>query len=84
MSGTEARFCVSWKHNEFEYYTQKVDSFLLQEPENYIKFRKYIRNIIDWGKEKRLDEIRNSLDSLLEERENSLPASQPAKSCPLP
>ena len=29
MNGTEAQLYVSWKHDE-NYYTQKVDSFLLQ------------------------------------------------------
>jgi hypothetical protein len=55
-----------------------VKSFLLQEPEQYVAFRKYVRNIIDWGKDKRLKEIRDSLDSLLEE--NRKTASQRAKS----
>ncbi|KAF7876396.1 hypothetical protein EAF04_001488 [Stromatinia cepivora] len=82
MNGTEARLYISWKHNEFEYYTQKIDSFLLQKPKDYIEFRKYIRNIIDWGKEKRLNEIRDSLNSLLEESRHA--ASQLAKSCPPP
>jgi hypothetical protein len=82
MSGTEARLYISWKHDELNYYTRKVDSFLLQSPEYYLKFRKYVRNIIDWGKDKRLKEIRDSLDSLLEE--NRKTASQLAKSHPPP
>lgn len=67
MNGTEARLYISWKHNELDYYMQKVKSFLLQDPDHYLEFRKYVRNIIDWGKDKRLKEIRDSLDSLLEE-----------------
>ncbi|KAL2258657.1 hypothetical protein VTK26DRAFT_7963 [Humicola hyalothermophila] len=67
MSGTEARLYVSWKHNELDYYTASVDCFLLQKPKDYLEFRKYVRNIIDWGKDKRLEEIRDSLDCLLEE-----------------
>lgn len=67
MRGTEARLYVSWKHNELDYYMAKVKSFLLEEPEHYIEFRKYVRNIIDWGKGRRLEEIRESLDALLEE-----------------
>ena len=82
MSGTEARLYISWKHDELNYYTRKVDSFLLQSPEYYLKFRKYVRNIIDWGKDKRLKEIRDSLDSLLEE--NRKTASQRTKSRPPP
>jgi len=72
MSGTEARLYVSWKHNESDYYMVNVGSFLLQEPEHHIEFRKCVRNIVDWGKEKRLDEIRDSLDSLFgREREEN-------------
>ena len=82
MNGTEARLFVSWKHDELKYYMAKVDSFLLQSPEHYLKFRRYVRNIIDWGKDKRLKEIRDSLDSLLEE--NRKMVSQLAKSRPPP
>ncbi|KAH8759497.1 hypothetical protein F5883DRAFT_648095 [Diaporthe sp. PMI_573] len=78
MSGTEARLHVSWKHNELAYYMANVESFLLQKPADYIEFRKYVRNIIDWGKHKRLNEIRDSLDSLLEEGRKR--TSQAAKS----
>jgi hypothetical protein len=82
MSGTEARLYISWKHDELNYYTQKVDSFLLQSPEHYLRFRKYVWNIFDWGKDKRLKEIRDSLDSLLEENRKTAP--QLAKSRPQP
>lgn len=82
MNGTEARLYVSWKQDELKYYTRKVDSFLLQKPKDYVEFRKYVRNIIDWGKDKRLNEIRDSLNSLLEESRQT--ASQLAKSRPPP
>jgi hypothetical protein len=78
MSGTEARLYVSWRHNELDHYMANVDSFLLQDPEHYLKFRKYVRNIIDWGKERRLKDIRDSLDSLLEE--SRMRVSEGAKS----
>ncbi|KAL7620303.1 hypothetical protein AAE478_009296 [Parahypoxylon ruwenzoriense] len=61
MSGTEARLYISWKHNEHDYYMRKVKSFLLQEPEHYLEFSRYVRNIIDWGKGTRLDGIRDFL-----------------------
>ncbi|KAK0655310.1 hypothetical protein B0T16DRAFT_498960 [Cercophora newfieldiana] len=57
MNGTEARLYVSWKHSDLDYYMQK----------DYIDFRKHVKNIIDWGKDKRLKDIRESLDNLLEE-----------------
>lgn len=78
MSGTEARLHISWKQNELDYYMANVDSFLLQKPEDCIQFRKYTRNIIDWEKDKRLNEIRRSPDSLLEETRQR--ASEVAKS----
>ncbi|KAL7919213.1 hypothetical protein ACQKWADRAFT_302048 [Trichoderma austrokoningii] len=62
MNGTEARLYVSWKHNEQDYYMANVRNFLLQDPKHYIEFRKYVRNIIDWGRGLRLEEIRKSLD----------------------
>lgn len=67
MNGTEARLYVSWKHDELRYYTQKIDSFLLQRPSEYMEFRKHVLNIIDWGKNERLIDIRESLSRLLEE-----------------
>ncbi|KAJ2898295.1 hypothetical protein MKZ38_004020 [Zalerion maritima] len=78
MSGTEARLYISWKQNELDYYEARVDSFLLQKPKDYIEFRKYVRNIIDWGKDKRLNEIRDALTTLLEESRKK--ASEVAKS----
>ena len=82
MSGTEARLYISWKPNELDYYMQKVESFILQKPEQYVEFRKYVRNIIDWGKEKRLKQIQESLDNLLEESKRRTP--EVAKSHPPP
>ncbi|KAG5292673.1 hypothetical protein I7I48_04833 [Histoplasma ohiense] len=63
MNGTEARLFVSWKEDN-EYSMAKVESFLPQSPDHYLKFRKIIRNILDWGKSSRLSEIRGVLDAL--------------------
>lgn len=82
MNGTEARLYISWKHNELDYYMRKIESFLLQRPDHYVVFRKYVRNIIDWGKDARLKEIRESLDLLLEENRKRL--SEAAKARPAP
>ncbi|KAI5861294.1 hypothetical protein GGS23DRAFT_598461 [Durotheca rogersii] len=82
IRGTEARLHISWKHDDLRYYMANVKSFLLQEPDDYIQFRKYVRNIIDWGKDKRLKEIRASLDTLLEESRRR--TSEEAKSRPPP
>ncbi|KAH7308331.1 hypothetical protein BKA65DRAFT_559814 [Rhexocercosporidium sp. MPI-PUGE-AT-0058] len=82
MNATEARLYISWKYNGLKYYTRKVDSFLFQKSNDYVEFRKYVRNIIDWGKDQRLKEIQDLLDGLLEE--NRKTASQLAKSRPPP
>ncbi|KAH6620750.1 hypothetical protein B0J18DRAFT_444996 [Chaetomium sp. MPI-SDFR-AT-0129] len=72
---------VSWKHSELDYYTAHVDAFALQQPEHYIKFRKYVLNILDWGKDKRLREIQGSLDTLTDHmtktEEEHGPSTQP-------
>ncbi|KAI0097591.1 hypothetical protein GGR51DRAFT_552968 [Nemania sp. FL0031] len=82
MNGTEARLYISWKPKKLDYHTRKIRTFALQKPGDYLEFRKYVRNIIDWGNEKRLDEIRNSLDILLEEGRKK--ASEAAKARPPP
>lgn len=71
VNGSEARLYISWKDSELNYYyTHRVEGFYLQEPASYLQFRKYVRNIIDWGNGQRMTEIRKSLDCLLEESIN--------------
>jgi hypothetical protein len=82
MNGTEARLYISWKQNDLDYYMRMLDSFLLQKPDQYLEFRKYVKNIIDWGKDARLKEIRKSLNVLLEESRKRL--SEAAKARPPP
>ncbi len=67
IRGTEARLYVMWKHDHAAYYMQQVGTFVLDDPEHYLKFRKYTLNIMEWGREQRLKEIRDSLDVLAEE-----------------
>jgi len=55
-----------------------VNNFLLQRPDHYVEFRKYILNITDWGKDKHLKEIQTLLDSLLED--GKMKTSEVAKS----
>ncbi|KAK7409400.1 hypothetical protein QQX98_008409 [Neonectria punicea] len=66
MSGSEARLYLTWKQDELNYHMAIVKSFLLQDPEHYLEFRKYVHNIIDWGRGARLERIRESLDGLVE------------------
>ncbi|KAI1128268.1 hypothetical protein F5Y10DRAFT_292175 [Nemania abortiva] len=81
LDGTQARLYVSWKQGETDFYMATVERFILQEPEHYLLFRRYVRNILDWGQGKRLQEIQQSLD-LIEKRRKE--ASGVAKSRPPP
>jgi hypothetical protein len=76
-----AQLYVSWKEDEMQFYLQQVGTFLLSSPEHFTEFRKQVRNILDWGKDTRLDEIRNALDIVLEHNSNTAAAkSRPAPS----
>ncbi|PHH77948.1 hypothetical protein CDD80_7571 [Ophiocordyceps camponoti-rufipedis] len=67
MNATEARIFVSWLENDVDINMRQVETFALGRPEHYLEFRRYIRNILDWGGGRRLREIRESLDVLCEE-----------------
>ncbi|KAF2191730.1 hypothetical protein K469DRAFT_621613 [Zopfia rhizophila CBS 207.26] len=77
-----AQLYISWKEEDLNYFVQRVDSFLLSSPDHFINFRKQIRNVLDWGKDKRLEQIRDALDTILEE--NRRKAAGLAKARPLP
>jgi hypothetical protein len=79
MNGSEARLYISWKH-ELTYYMQIVESFCLQRPEHFLEFRKYTRNIIDWGKNLRLQSVQEALDILREESQEVSRTSHPQPS----
>ncbi|TAQ85618.1 hypothetical protein B7494_g6070 [Chlorociboria aeruginascens] len=66
ITGTEARLYISWKHNEHDYYMQRVKCFALLDPEHYVEFRKHVLNIVDWGKGERFNEVREALDLAME------------------
>lgn len=82
IDNSQARLYISWQGEDLVYYTRGVDSFLLQRPEDYLLLRRNIRNILDWGRNERLQDIRGCIDTLVEEAR--LQASQKAKSRPAP
>jgi hypothetical protein len=82
INSTLAEPYVSWKQNE-SYYMQLVDTFHYQDPDQYIWFRNTVGNIIDWGKNERLTEIRNSIDSLLEDHKRRISEAAKSRSPPL-
>jgi hypothetical protein len=82
MNGSDVRLHITWKYNVTDYHMAKVKSFSLQEPEQFINLRKYVQNIIDWGKGPRLNEIRASLDRLEESRKRDSEAAQSLQTAP--
>ncbi|UPK93595.1 hypothetical protein LCI18_004530 [Fusarium solani-melongenae] len=81
MNGTEARLFISWKQQDL-FNVQKVRSFALQEPDHFIEFRKYVRNIIDWGRDERLRSIQAALDTLIEEGRKATLKTRPPPARP--
>lgn len=77
MDNNIAQLYISWKEEDLNYYLQRVDAFLLSSPEHFRNFRKQVRNILDWGKDKRLTQIKDALDVILEE--NRRKAAENAK-----
>jgi len=77
-----AQLYISWKEDDLNYYLQQVDAFLLWSPEHFRNFRKQVRNILGWGKDTRLQQIRDALDIIL--TENKKEASESSKSRPPP
>ncbi|KAK0613145.1 hypothetical protein B0T17DRAFT_511485 [Bombardia bombarda] len=78
VDNNTAQLYISWKEDGLNYYLQRVDAFLLSKPEDFKSFRKRVRNILDWGKDTRLTQIRVALDTILEE--NRKKAAEHAKS----
>lgn len=78
VDNNTAQLYISWKEDGLNYYLQRVDAFLLSRPEDFKSFRKQVRNILDWGKDTRLTQIRDALDTILEE--NRKKAGEHAKS----
>ena len=78
VDNNTAQLYISWKEDDLNYYLQRVDAFLLSRPEDFKSFRKQVRNILDWGKDTRLTQIRDALDTILEE--NRKKAAEYAKS----
>lgn len=78
VDNNTAQLYISWKEDDLNYYLQRIDAFLLSSPEHFKNFRKHVRNILDWGKGTRLEQIKGALDVILEE--NRKRASKAAKS----
>ncbi|KAL5118080.1 hypothetical protein ACEQ8H_004067 [Pleosporales sp. CAS-2024a] len=66
LSGTEGRLHITWRDKDHILYTQRVQNYMLQRPDELQLFRRHFRNVIDWGKDKRLPVITKALDSIVE------------------
>ncbi|CAK7199590.1 hypothetical protein SEUCBS139899_002273 [Sporothrix eucalyptigena] len=84
MDGNLARLLVSWQREDGGYDTARVRDFAVQEPEQYIAFRAYVLNIIDWGRKQRWQQVCAALDILAEERLREAAAGLKARDPPSP
>ncbi|RMZ82764.1 hypothetical protein DV738_g1667, partial [Chaetothyriales sp. CBS 135597] len=78
VDNNTAQLYISWKEDDLDYYIQRVGAFLLSDPDHFKSFRKQVRNILDWGKDTHLTQIRDALDTILEENRKN--AAEHAKS----
>lgn len=78
MDNRHAQLYVSWKADLLDYYMYEVRAYVLSREDEYKDFRRHIRNILDWGSDQRLAQIKQSLDVLLEEsRKETAKAAKP-------
>jgi hypothetical protein len=80
MDNRLAQLYVSWKPERLQYYMCEVGTYRLSYEEDFKEFRRHVRNILDWGKDKRLSQIKEALDVILEE--NRKEAARAAKARP--
>ncbi|KAL1844621.1 hypothetical protein VTK73DRAFT_2153 [Phialemonium thermophilum] len=64
MDNNVAQLYVSWKEGDAKYWVQRVDDFLLSNPDHFTSLRSRVRNILDWAKRTHLEKIRRALDVL--------------------
>lgn len=77
MDGNMARLFVSWQREDrVGYCTARVRDFAVQEPSQYVDFRTYVRNIIDWGRNERRQQICVALDVLADEQRRTAAAAR--------
>jgi hypothetical protein len=84
MNNSEARLYVTWKDEDADAYkTQRVRSYALATSEDFIVFQRTIRNIIDWGRNERLESFRQALDDMAEQERKRASARAKSRSPPL-
>jgi hypothetical protein len=71
MNESEARLFVSWKEGDDGsggggYYTQQIEGLLVYKPNDYLLLRRFVRNVLEWGKDRRRRQIGAVLDATLQ------------------
>lgn len=69
-----AQLFVAWKDSTSEgvqVCMQRIESFLLSDPEHFVRLRRRVLGILEWGKGERLAAIHRALDSLQQAREKA-------------
>ena len=64
-----AQLYVSWKEVDGTFCMQRVESFLLSQPEHLSAFRCRVLCILEWGRSGRLNELRSALDFIVHARQ---------------
>ncbi|KIX92568.1 uncharacterized protein Z520_11744 [Fonsecaea multimorphosa CBS 102226] len=77
MNGSEARLLVSWKEDDGSgriYYTQQIQGLLVYRPQDYLLLRLFVRNVLEWGRDRRRAQIGAVLDAAQEGKKRKLDA----------
>jgi len=63
-----AQLYIAWKGDDEWFNMQRAESFLLSSPEQFVAFRCRVLSILEWGRTRRLDEIRAAMDFIMQVR----------------
>jgi hypothetical protein len=67
MDNRLAQLYVSWKPGRLQYCSHEIGAYGLSYEDDFRECRRHVRNILGWGKDGRLAQIREALDVILEE-----------------
>ncbi|KAK7992337.1 hypothetical protein PG996_012647 [Apiospora saccharicola] len=66
FSQNYARLYVTWMADDGNYCVRSISEFLLRTHNECIRLSSYIKNIVEWGRGDRLEEIRQALEVISE------------------
>lgn len=67
INPTSAALYVTWSVKGSTYYMKRLKRFTLEVPDDYIGLWRCVDNILRWGQETRLHDIRRALDYVIEQ-----------------